>query len=592
RGGIAPMTAQRSVKVACAVTAQRGGMRGNQPAREDGDGAWCDPAGQCVAAAAAGSCPRESNCSVCAAASGERGGATAPCLTCPPGYQHFLRTAPRPWRAVDPSTDGMPWRGFDCSGECVKIVDDTSEDEVIRTNSLGGMTCSTCKPPLELIGSGLTHPKVVASAPAVDSVYSVDWNMREDFLRKGVVMARQVAPELLHYRPFFQEAYVSGMVQYYYYNLMQEPCTCERSPGGSLCAAAAPKDFPYDPLYLQDLAKRRDVTTLRAMLQECAKKGNATVGFFQQMDLRRLHPVISKWALGKRLARVASELLGVPALRLYQDAMFVKDGRIGDDSIHLQQHKNRHTGWHMELTQVPVDTEAYVTAWCPLHPANDDDSILAFAPGSHEAGSWSRVWKNNSPRLLPVTEDVHTLVSRIRQISSEVKSMGTLPKEKLAEFKEKGAVLSTWKAMLARPVTLSERQRKLMTSTNLDLNNKFHMNWAARFRIMTFRRYEVGDCSFHSGRVMHAAPSNTAASKREAVTLTFIDAKALKMPMDYHKITNEDKLSYQKWFDDIKDWDEINHPQLPLVYNRSLDPLFVPFSGHQGDRSTHGELKR
>ncbi|KAK3256647.1 hypothetical protein CYMTET_34222 [Cymbomonas tetramitiformis] len=552
----------------------------------------CDPAGQCAAPLA--SCSANSTCSTCAdlaahhpPTAGAVTAAESTCLACPAGFHHVPNSLPRPWalKLVHPVSAAM--RGFDCSGKCVQL--ETQED-ARPTHAHGGAPCSSCRPPQELLAPGEAHPAVLAAAPVMDSVYPVNATFLEAFLRDGVVMARHVAPELQQYRPFFQEAYIAGMVQYYYHNLAQEACTCARLEAGAACANAPPEEFPFDPTYLEDVARRRDTATLRAMLKQCEVNGNATVAFLQQIDLRRLHRAIERWALGKRLARVASQLLGVPSLRLYQDAMFVKDGRKDDDAIHLRKHMNRQTGWHMELTQVPVDTEAYVTAWCPLRRATEDDSILVFAPGSHEASAWSRVWKNNSPARMPSPDDVRALVARIRQLSPDVKSLGTLPKNMRLELKEKEEVMKIWKSLLERPVTLTERQKTLMKSTNLNITNKFHQHWAARFRVMTFGHYEVGDCSFHSGRVMHAAPRNSAATRREAVTLTYIDARAVKMPMEYHKIPSEDKLSFQKWVDDIDDWHVIEHPELPLVYDQLHDSLYTPRNGQNEQLQVNLEL--
>ena len=71
---------------------------------------------------------------------------------------------------------------------------------------------------------------------------------------------------------------------------------------------------------------------------------------------------------------VAAKLLGVNAVRLYQDSLYVK--RPGDGP----------TAWHSDLTDAPFDTNDMITCWIPLQPVpsqEDGGSALSFASGSH-----------------------------------------------------------------------------------------------------------------------------------------------------------------------------------------------------------------
>lgn len=105
---------------------------------------------------------------------------------------------------------------------------------------------------------------------------------------------------------------------------------------------------------------------------------------------------------------MASELLQVPVVRLYQTALFEKSSRT----------LNQDTGWHQvesecwmlimemwlegtgewiilkalshalqDLNMIPLDTgaEGYVSFWCPLTEltAERNHSLLVFATGSH-----------------------------------------------------------------------------------------------------------------------------------------------------------------------------------------------------------------
>lgn len=76
---------------------------------------------------------------------------------------------------------------------------------------------------------------------------------------------------------------------------------------------------------------------------------------------------------GGVLGRVASQLLGLQAVSLYSSAYYRKDGTWSRAA----------TPWHQDLAEVPLDTNAMVTFWCPLQAVGNGDSPLVFAAHSH-----------------------------------------------------------------------------------------------------------------------------------------------------------------------------------------------------------------
>jgi len=113
---------------------------------------------------------------------------------------------------------------------------------------------------------------------------------------------------------------------------------------------------------------------------------------------------IQKVATCKSLARIAADLLGVDAIRLYQDAVFIK--RPGDGE----------TRWHSDLNTSPFDTNDFVTCWIPLQniPAQEDGGTgLSFASGSHKDFAlpyWSDVDATDlSDRYVVDSYDSYTL---------------------------------------------------------------------------------------------------------------------------------------------------------------------------------------
>ncbi|CAE7412158.1 unnamed protein product, partial [Symbiodinium natans] len=114
----------------------------------------------------------------------------------------------------------------------------------------------------------------------------------------------------------------------------------------------------------------RTAQDCRRMLQKFEKSGK--VKFLQYFNLHRHSPFLRRAALSPRLGLWAARLLGVPQVRLYQDALFMKYPRHGP------------TRWHSDLALSPFDTNAFVTVWLALTPVKAKGGAgLRFARGSH-----------------------------------------------------------------------------------------------------------------------------------------------------------------------------------------------------------------
>jgi hypothetical protein len=103
-----------------------------------------------------------------------------------------------------------------------------------------------------------------------------------------------------------------------------------------------------------------------------AKLDGVDLPFLQFFNLHQTVPAVADVALSETLGRVAADLLGVDAVRLYQDSVFWKRG--GD----------RATPWHADCSMMPVDGPV-VTIFLPLRTlaAGKHAPSLRFASGSH-----------------------------------------------------------------------------------------------------------------------------------------------------------------------------------------------------------------
>ena len=92
--------------------------------------------------------------------------------------------------------------------------------------------------------------------------------------------------------------------------------------------------------------------------------------FLQIMNLWRENEIVKEFVLGKRLARIASDLLQTRGVRIYHDQALYKEAGGG------------YTPWHVDQYYWPVATEKTVTAWIPLHAVPLENGPLMFSVGS------------------------------------------------------------------------------------------------------------------------------------------------------------------------------------------------------------------
>jgi hypothetical protein len=93
--------------------------------------------------------------------------------------------------------------------------------------------------------------------------------------------------------------------------------------------------------------------------------------FLQVTNLWGQSDVVREFVFGKRLARLAAELLEVRGVRLYHDQALYKEGKGG------------FTPWHADQYYWPLATDRSITAWVPLQDTPLEMGPLAFSPGSH-----------------------------------------------------------------------------------------------------------------------------------------------------------------------------------------------------------------
>ena len=93
--------------------------------------------------------------------------------------------------------------------------------------------------------------------------------------------------------------------------------------------------------------------------------------FLQVMNLWRESDAVREFVFGKRLARMAAELMGVSGVRLYHDQALYKEPGGGI------------TPWHADQYYWPVSSDKVATVWVPLQSTPLEMGPLAFCERSH-----------------------------------------------------------------------------------------------------------------------------------------------------------------------------------------------------------------
>jgi ectoine hydroxylase-related dioxygenase (phytanoyl-CoA dioxygenase family) len=114
-------------------------------------------------------------------------------------------------------------------------------------------------------------------------------------------------------------------------------------------------------------AKVRELSTETLPLDQRTTYAKA---FLQVMNLWRSSEAVRTFVAGKRLARIAAELIGCNGVRLYHDQALYKEPGGGI------------TPWHADQYYWPLSNERTVTVWIPLTEVSLPMGPLSFCPGS------------------------------------------------------------------------------------------------------------------------------------------------------------------------------------------------------------------
>ncbi len=96
--------------------------------------------------------------------------------------------------------------------------------------------------------------------------------------------------------------------------------------------------------------------------------------FTQSVHLGLKDAAIGQFAYAQRFGRIAAQLMGVPAVRMFLDEAFFKEPSAGP------------TPWHQDQPVWPFAPTQGLTLWIPLMPMGPEMGMLTFARGSQVDG--------------------------------------------------------------------------------------------------------------------------------------------------------------------------------------------------------------
>ena len=113
----------------------------------------------------------------------------------------------------------------------------------------------------------------------------------------------------------------------------------------------------------------------QADTRDVADKSLYEQSFIQCMRLWETDETVRRLSCSKRLAGIATQLLDVDGVLLWQDQALYKEGG------------GRETTPHQDQTFWPIGMAPLVSAWIPLVDVTVENGAMSYVPGSHQAGA-------------------------------------------------------------------------------------------------------------------------------------------------------------------------------------------------------------
>lgn len=130
--------------------------------------------------------------------------------------------------------------------------------------------------------------------------------------------------------------------------------------------------LPADAIQYMNETISAEVKRLNTQHLPIEQRDTYGKAFLQIMNLWTQSKAVKEIVFSKRLAKMASDLMGVDGVRMYHDQALFKEPSGG------------HTPWHADQYYWPLSTDKTVTVWIPLQETGFDLGPLEFSAGSQQ----------------------------------------------------------------------------------------------------------------------------------------------------------------------------------------------------------------
>jgi ectoine hydroxylase-related dioxygenase (phytanoyl-CoA dioxygenase family) len=136
---------------------------------------------------------------------------------------------------------------------------------------------------------------------------------------------------------------------------------------------------------LRGVASVETIASVRPKIQNVVKRLNNndkpleqrdTYGkaFIQVGNVWQEDVDVQAFIFAQRYAKIAADLMGVDAVRIYHDQALFKEPGGG------------HTPWHQDQVYWPLATNHTITMWMPLVPVSEEVGSMTFVSDAHHSG--------------------------------------------------------------------------------------------------------------------------------------------------------------------------------------------------------------
>ena len=130
--------------------------------------------------------------------------------------------------------------------------------------------------------------------------------------------------------------------------------------------------LPQDVLSYYGNEISEQVIRLNTLKKPMSERTTYEKAFLQVMNIWTKSELVKEFCFGKRLAKMAADLMGVDGVRLYHDQALYKEPSGGI------------TPWHADQFYWPLSTPMTCTVWIPLQQTPMEMGPLAFSVGSQK----------------------------------------------------------------------------------------------------------------------------------------------------------------------------------------------------------------